>query len=142
MKYDAVILAGGENSSELKKIAPYDNEALIIIGNCPMICYVYSALRGTSVIRNIVVSGPKEALRAILPRDDRLFFVEGGSNAIESFAHAVDFMEGLGISTKVLAVPTDVPFLTSEAIRAFLHTSDSMEADIYYPVIRKEINDQ
>ena len=50
MQYDAVILAGGENSSELRKIAPFDNEALIIIGNYPMIYYVYQALRAVPAI--------------------------------------------------------------------------------------------
>ncbi|MFA7077514.1 MAG: nucleotidyltransferase family protein [Syntrophomonas sp.] len=142
MQYDAVILAGGENSSELKKIAPYDNEALIIIGKYPMIYYVYSALRGTPNIKNIVVSGPVEALRSILPRDDSLFFVEGGENAIESFAHAVGFLSGREISPKVLAVPTDVPFLTPEAIGDFLISCETSEADFYYPVTRKEVNEQ
>jgi dTDP-glucose pyrophosphorylase len=46
MAYDAVILAGGESSSDLKKIAPYDSEALILIGKYPMIYYVYHALAG------------------------------------------------------------------------------------------------
>jgi len=45
MKYDTIILAGGESTCELRKIAPYDNEALIIIGNSPMIYYVYNALK-------------------------------------------------------------------------------------------------
>lgn len=77
MHYDAVILAGGENSSELRKIAPFENEALIIIGNYPMIYFVYQALRAVPAINRIVVSGPVGALRSILPRDERLFFVEG-----------------------------------------------------------------
>ena len=37
MTYDAVILAGGESSSDLRKLAPYDNEALILIGKYPKI---------------------------------------------------------------------------------------------------------
>lgn len=142
MEYDAVILAGGENSSELKKIAPYDNEALIIIGNYPMIYYVYSALRATSEINNIIVSGPVEALRNILPREDKLFFVEGGENAIESFAHAVNIMEGKGLSKKVLVVPTDVPFITSEAIEDFLTCCETSQADFYYPLTCKEVNER
>ena len=52
MQYDAVILAGGENSGDLKKIAPYDSEALIIIGNYPMIYYVYKSLRQSQYIRS------------------------------------------------------------------------------------------
>jgi len=142
MQYDAVILAGGENSSELKKIAPYDNEALIIIGNYPMIYYVYRALRSTPSINNITVSGPIEALRNILPREDRLFFVEGGENAIESSAHAVDLLMTMGISDKVLMVPTDVPFLTAEAINDFLKCCEASEADFYYPITNKEVNEQ
>jgi GTP:adenosylcobinamide-phosphate guanylyltransferase len=141
MQYDAVILAGGENSSELKKIAPYDNEALIIIGNYPMIYYVYSALRDTASINHIVVSGPVEALRSILPRDERLFFVEGGNSAIETFSHAVTILEEKGISSKVAVLPTDIPFITSEAIRDFLMRCEDTEADFYYPLTSKEVND-
>jgi ABC-type uncharacterized transport system permease subunit len=50
MAYDAVILAGGESSSDLKKIAPYDSEALILIGKYPMIYYVYHALAASPLI--------------------------------------------------------------------------------------------
>jgi molybdopterin-guanine dinucleotide biosynthesis protein A len=142
MSYDAVILAGGENSSELRKIAPFDNEALIIIGNYPMIYYVYKALRAVPSINNIVVSGPVEALRSVLPRDERLFFVEGGANAIDSFAHAANFLIGKGISPMVLAIPTDVPFITPDAILDFLQRCEAAEADLYYPVTSQLVNER
>lgn len=142
MQYDAIILAGGESSSDLKKIAPYDNEALIIIGNYPMIYYVYQALRASAQINKIVVSGPVEALKAILPRDERLLFVDGGANAIESFAHAVKTLEAGGISSKVLILPTDIPFISAEAIEDFLQRCESSNSDFYYPVTRKEVNEE
>lgn len=141
MQYDAVILAGGKNTSELKKIAPYDNEALIIIGNYPMIYYVYTVLRQTKCIKNIVVSGPKEALRTILPRDENLFFVDGGEDAVESFANAVELLCSKDISEKVLIMPTDIPFITVEAIEDFIKQAEVEEADFYYPVTSKEVND-
>ncbi|HRY13205.1 MAG TPA: nucleotidyltransferase family protein [Syntrophomonadaceae bacterium] len=141
MQYDAVILAGGESSSELKKVAPYNNEALIIIGGYPMIYYVYSALRATPSINNIVVSGPVESLRNILPRDERLFFVEGGDTAIETFSRGVEAL-GSSVTSKVLAVPTDIPFITPEAIMDFLTSCEKTEADVYYPVTSKEVNDR
>ncbi len=141
MQYDAVILAGGENSSELKKIAPYSNEALIVIGNYPMIYFVYRALRETPNINNIVVSGPIESLQNILPHDERLFFAEGGQNAMETFAKGADFLKGK-ISEKVLAVPTDIPFITPEAISNFLSSCESSDAELYYPVTSKEVNDR
>jgi len=142
MEYDAIILAGGESSGELKKIAPYDNEALIIIGNYPMIYFVYQALRNTPKINRIVVSGPIDALRNILPREDKLFFVNGGADAIESFAHGVDFLNNMEPSNKILAVPTDVPFLTSEAVSDFLACCEKYEADFYYAFTSKEDNDR
>jgi len=141
MQYDAIVLAGGESSSDLKKIAPYDNEALIIIGNYPMIYYVYSALRASSYIANIVVSGPVEALRSILPKDDRLFFAAGGENAIKSFVNGVEMLRSKGISEKVLALPTDIPFITTEAINDFLARCEAYPADFYYPVTSKQDND-
>lgn len=85
MQYDAVILAGGESSSELKKVAPYNNEALIIIGGYPMIYYVYSALRATSSINNIVVSGPVESLRNILPVTKGCFLWKAGIQLLRHF---------------------------------------------------------
>ncbi|HNX92147.1 MAG TPA: nucleotidyltransferase family protein [Syntrophomonas sp.] len=142
MQYDAIILAGGESSSDLKKIAPYDNEALIIIGNYPMIYYVYKALRSSGQINKIVVSGPVESIKAILPRDERLIFVNGGENAIESFAHAVKAMDNKGISSKVLIMPTDIPFITKEAIEDFLKRCETSDDDFYYPVTRKEVNEK
>lgn len=142
MQYDAVILAGGENSGELRKIAPYDNEALIIIGNYPMIYFVYQALRAVPEVNQIVVSGPVEALRSILPRDERLFFVEGGANAIASFAHAAELLEQQSISSLVLALPTDVPFITPAAIRDFLTQCEASEADFYYPITSQAVNER
>jgi len=78
MQYDAVILAGGVNSSELKKIAPYDNEALIIIGKYPMIYYVYNALRQSSQVRNIVISGPPKPCVIFLPARKSCFLWREG----------------------------------------------------------------
>ena len=79
MLYDAIILAGGNNASELKKIAPYENEALIIIGNSPMINYVYRALRASKNIGRIVISGPVKDLRAILAKDPSCFSLKAAT---------------------------------------------------------------
>jgi len=143
MQYDAIILAGGKSSRELKSVAPYANEALIVIGKFPMIYYVYKALRASALIRNIVVSGPIEALKnGILPQDKQLFYVESGRSAIESFAHGADFLKKVGITPKILVLPTDIPFITCEAIEDFLQQCEKYPADFYYPVTSKEINDQ
>ncbi len=142
MQYDAIILAGGESSSDLKKIAPYDNEALIIIGNYPMIYFVYKAVRQCPMVRKIVVSGPIDALRNILPREEELFFVASGENAVESFANAAEFLKKEGTTEKLLIMPTDIPFITAEAIEDFINRCHQSEHDFYYPLTSKEVNEQ
>ncbi|MEN6349092.1 MAG: nucleotidyltransferase family protein [Syntrophomonas sp.] len=141
MQYDVVILAGGENSSELKKIAPYDNEALIIIGKYPMIYYVYHALRHSSHVGKIVISGPSEALRNIFSREENIYFVDGGENAIESLAYAVRFLQEKGTNERLLVTPTDIPFITTEAIDDFIEQCQGEDADFFYPVTSKEVNE-
>lgn len=143
MAYDAVILAGGESSGDLRKIAPYDNEALILIGKYPMIYYVYQALSACPLIDKIVISGPAESLRCIFNREgeDKLFFVNGGDNAVESFAAAVKLLREKGISEQVLILPTDIPFITTSAIEDFIERSERLGADFCYPVTSKTVNE-
>jgi len=140
MQYDAIILAGGESSSELKKIVPYDNEALIIIGQYPMVDYVYKALRRSSFVRNIVISGPVEALRNLYAQEENLIITDGGKNAVDSFTKAVEALNSRGCSEKLLIMPTDIPFITTEAINDFIQQSENYTADFYYPVTSKNIN--
>lgn len=142
MLYDAIILAGGQSTGELKKIAPYDNEALILIGNYPMIYFVYKAVRQSEHVRKVVISGPTEALRNIFTREKDLYFVEGGENAIESFAHAIQLLKTMDVTEKVLVMPTDIPFITTGAIDDFVHQTEAQQADFYYPITSKEVNEK
>lgn len=141
MQYDAIILAGGESSGDLRKIAPYDNEALIIIGNTPMIYYVYDALKKSQHVRRIVISGPVDALRSILGKEPDVLFVEGGENAVISFANAVEVLKNQNICSSLLVMPTDIPFITTEAIDDFVAQSEKVEADFFYPLTSREINE-
>ncbi|WP_054695169.1 nucleotidyltransferase family protein [Syntrophomonas palmitatica] len=142
MQYDAVILAGGQSSGELRKIAPYDNEALIIIGNYPMIYYVYKALRRSQYVDKVVISGPVDSLRSIFSREENIFFVGGGDNAVESFVNAVGLLKEKGMSEKILIMPSDIPFITTEAIDDFIRETEKIEADFFYPVTSKEVNER
>lgn len=143
MQYDAIILAGGQSSSELKKIAPYENEALIIIGNYPMIYYVYRALRSSPLIRRIAISGPVEALKNIFRGERDLYFAPAGEDAVESFKNAVEVLkrEG-GITEKLLIMPTDIPFITREAIEDFIRRSEETGADFCYPITERKVNEE
>ncbi len=141
MQYDAVILAGGQSSGELKKIAPYDNEALIIIGKYPMIYYVYKALRNSEHINRIVICGPVESLKSIFVKDENLYLAGGGENAVDSLANGVELLKGMGISERLLILPSDIPFITTEAIDDFINQAEAVGADFVYPLTSKEVNE-
>lgn len=140
-QYDAVILAGGINSGRLKRYAPYDNEALIIIGSYPMIYYVYQALRSSTRIRNIVISGPRESLEGIFKKEPNLYFADSGEDSIDSFANGIQVLREYGVTDRVLVLPTDIPFITTEAIDDFLSRSEELEADFCYSIVKREVSE-
>lgn len=142
MQYDAVVLAGGENTGELREVAPYDNEALIMIGQHPMIYYVIKALQQSASVNRIVVSGPVESLQQVLQDDEGIFYVEGGVNAIDSFSKAINLLNGMNISSSILVMPVDIPFITCEAIDDFIRKSENMEGDFFYALTSREVNDK
>ncbi|NLO20985.1 MAG: NTP transferase domain-containing protein [Syntrophomonadaceae bacterium] len=142
MVYDAVILAGGRICEELRDAATYDNEAFIIIAGQPMILYVYKALRQSEHIRRIVISGPREELLKITPEDELLLLVSSGENAVESLSNAVHLLQEDGISESILIMPTDIPFISREAIEDFIKQAESMNGDLFYALTRKEINER
>jgi GTP:adenosylcobinamide-phosphate guanylyltransferase len=136
-KYDAIILAGGVTSGDLRKYAPYETEALIILGNYPMIYYVYQAVKASSRIGRIVISGRGESLRELFKNEENLLFTCSGEDAIESFSNAAELTE----TEKVLVLPTDIPFITPEAIDDFIARCEQSEADFYYSIVSKDTNE-
>jgi len=142
MQLDAIVLAGGESSLALKKMSPQNNEALIVIGQYPMILYVYQALIHSAYVRNIVICGPLEALSNLLEKNERLYIVEAGNTTIASLSNGLEGLEQIGTTEKILVLPTDIPFITAEAIDDFITRCQETNADFYYPLIRKELNDE
>ncbi|MGE5398131.1 MAG: NTP transferase domain-containing protein [Chitinophagales bacterium] len=140
MNYDVVIMAGGVNSGELRKYAPYESEALIIIGNYPMILYVYEAVKRSNKVGNIIISGP-DSLRELFKKEENLVFTPPGEDPLESLSNALNTVGVANLSEKVLVLPTDIPFITPEAIDDFIDRTEQFEADFYYAIVRKEVNE-
>jgi GTP:adenosylcobinamide-phosphate guanylyltransferase len=142
MRYDTIILAGGKTCPSLAQVTGTDNDALIRIGDNPMIWYVYQALRKCPAVGRIVIGGPAEKLKLFFAEEKDLLFVNDGENAIETFNNAVKLLRTLGISNRLLIMPTDIPFITTEAINDFIARSEAVEADFYYAITRKEVNER
>ncbi|PKM90045.1 MAG: 4-diphosphocytidyl-2C-methyl-D-erythritol kinase [Firmicutes bacterium HGW-Firmicutes-12] len=137
----AIVLAGGQKKGLiLGQEELLINEAMIQIGEKHMIEYVIQALKGSSYIKEIIVSGTVEKIQKIFYEVPNLVLVQSGETVIESFKNAI-----MALNTpdcKLLIVTADLPLLTTEAVDYFLKTCFEREGDLFYPVVKKEINDQ
>lgn len=135
--FDAIILAGGENSKGLDRCSPYIYEALIEVGGKPMVTFVAQALAASGQVDRIFVLGPAaELARCEFPAGTHV--LPGGPTIIETIRLG---MRALGHGRKVLVATADIPLLTAEAVNDFLAQAAG-EADLYYPIVPKEVNER
>lgn len=137
MRVDAVVLAGAKNDGKLQQADPAEFEALIDINGRIMVDYVLAALRGCEEIGRIVVVGPEVlAERVTVPHIE---FVRCGETMFDNLRLGIGALQS---HAKVLIVTSDIPLIEPEAIKDFIHRCDTMEADVYYPITSKEVNEQ
>ncbi|WP_378951164.1 nucleotidyltransferase family protein [Pelosinus sp. sgz500959] len=136
--YDAIILAGGENSKCLSHFSSQPYEAMIEIAGKPMVTFVADALAAAPQVARIFVMGPvKQLAQCSFP--ENVILVEGGRTITETIQLG---MNSLGHKNKVLVVTADIPLLTPTAINDFLTQCSKTEVDLYYPIVSREINNQ
>ena len=132
---DAVVLAGGKNSAEMQAATGVENRALVRLGDRTMLEYVIAALREASCIGRIFVVGdvPEntgyERLAPGATLVDNLF---AGLRASEEAPRPP--IQG-GPERPVLAVTSDIPFLTAAAVEDFVGRAAATGADFCYPII-------
>ncbi len=134
---DAVVLAGAKNTGRLRKMDSSFYEAGIEIAGRPMVYYVLDALAAVPEIRRIIVTAPAGAF-------------DGDWQGKVTFVPATDSMIGnirqgirtLNTKEKVLVVTSDIPLLNPTAVSDFIQRCQEREADIYYPIICRDVNDQ
>ncbi len=90
--YDAIVLAGGINSEQLRQYSRAEYEALIEIGGKPMVSFVVDALLNVAEIRNVVVVGPRSELNRYFD-NDRVKLVENGDGIMENVLLALANMQ-------------------------------------------------
>lgn len=136
MKVDAVVLAGAPNNGQLREVNGEKWEAIIPIHGKPMVNYVIEALQSSKHIENLIVVGPFEIGDALPPH---VTLVQAGDTLTENIFLALDALEK---KNKVLLVTADIPFVHPEAIDDFLGRCAELDAEIYFPLISKEANQQ
>ncbi len=80
--------------------------------------------------------GPK-VLAELLPAGVRL--VESGSSLTDNILRGTAALRN---SPKILVVTSDIPFIHRDAIEDFLDRCAELQADLYYPIVSKEANEQ
>jgi len=136
--YDAIILAGGENNKHLNQQTPQSYEALIEIAGKPMVTFVAKALAESHRVHRILVIGPVAELKeCTFPPNT--YIKEGGTTIIETIRLG---MAALGHSQPVLVATADIPLLTAAAVDDFIVKCSQVAADLYYPIVPKEVNER
>jgi len=136
--YDAIILAGGENSEHLSRFSSQSYEAMIEIAGKPMVTFVADALAATPQVERIFIMGPVKQL-ANCDFPENVILVEGGSTITQTIQLGMD---ALGHKRKVLVVTADIPLLTPAALEHFLNQCAETNVDLYYPIVSKETNNR
>jgi CTP:molybdopterin cytidylyltransferase MocA len=147
MQVDALVLSGGLNSEALRASCGCEKEALITIGNRPMVEYVVNALKHTPEVGRIVVAGPYADLQSIFGQDSSLLLAEGGSNVIGTLQKGLEVLQAKVKQSEqpqrmVVVTTGDIPMITPEAIGDFLHLCQNRIGDIYYPVVSREVSER
>lgn len=134
---NVIILAGGDSQGLLEGGDSSQPKSLLPIKGKAMLGYVLDALKDCSAIGKKVLVGPQIVQEKLGEYVD--FFVEGGDNILNNVALG---LQVLPTEEKVLVVTSDIPLLTREALEDFLYRCEGKEAELYYPIIRKEDNER
>jgi GTP:adenosylcobinamide-phosphate guanylyltransferase len=135
MKLDVILPAGGRISGPLAEEAGTDVKALLRIGRKTILERTLETVCATGRASRVVVVGPDE----VAPYADGLADVvlpETGSGA-ENILRALWWLSAAQGEEHALIITTDLPFLTPDALNAFLDACPP-HLDLCVPVIARE----
>lgn len=137
-RLDVVLPAGGRIAGEFARSAGAEMKALIPLGGKTLLRRSIEAFRATGRAGKIVVVGPEEVLAEARARGADGAVAEGATGP-ENIALGLDWLKGQpgGLSPHALIAATDLPFLTGEALLAFLAAIPA-DAGIAVPIMTQE----
>jgi molybdopterin-guanine dinucleotide biosynthesis protein A len=130
----AVVLAGGQADAAFQAAAGVENRALAKIGGRPMAQYVLDALAAAHTITRVVLVGDVQ-MEALGPVAER---VEPAGDLFSNIERGLRASVGCDA---VLLVTADIPFITAEAIDAFVTDGLACGAALCYPAIPRAANE-
>ena len=136
---DAVVLAGSFNDGRLREMSGENYEAMVAIGDKPMVAYVVETLRNSPQVKRIAIAGPEPEMFRLFGSMEGVVFAPAGVTAVESCLNALDVLQPDG---PVLVATSDIPLLTTGSVVDFIQSCTGLEADLFYPVVAKEVNEK
>lgn len=131
----ALILAGAQKDSPLSELN--SNKALIKIHDKEMVKYIIDALKGLDFLDTIAIVGPKQDFAPIENQVD--IIVDGAASMTDNILKGAEIFSDQDM---ILISTSDIPMITSEAIKDFVEKSRTIDAEFYYPIVRKEENEK
>jgi GTP:adenosylcobinamide-phosphate guanylyltransferase len=127
----AVVLAGAPAEPDMAARYAVEYRADIPIAGRTMLRRVVDALVASPSVEGIYVIGRTDpgGVSMIEPRESLIENLIAGVGAVSSDSH-------------VLVVTSDIPMVTDAAITGFIGQCGDMSADLYYPIIPKDVNDR
>lgn len=135
---NAVILAGAPNTGPLRQCSDVSNEALIEISGRPMVQYVIDGLRASGRVNRIAVVAPPGEIEPFV-HGENLQFIPAVGDIMENLRAAVQILPQ---DQHFLIATSDIPLLNGEVVRGFLELCSGQNADLFYPIVEKGINDR
>jgi len=133
---DVVLPAGGRIHGNFAAAAGTEVKALIRLGSSTVLRRTIDCVRSTGRAGRIVVIGPEEALEEGRSAGADLTATEGDTGP----ANILRGLDALATETeapRTLVLTTDLPFLTADAITAFMDACPAA-ADLAVAVVRRE----
>ncbi len=137
LQYDAIILAGRSAEPALSPTdSRFSHKALLDIAGKPMLRYVAEALCASGRVRRLILVGLKESEWPGAPLSIPVIYIPSRGAIVDNCLAALEAHEG---SDPVVFASTDVPLLSPEAVNDFLNQCETCDADLCYPIIRREV---
>lgn len=124
----AVILAGGQADEALARAAGVRHKALVPVLGRPMVLHVASALAACDCVSEVLLAGPPE-VADVVPGARPL------GNADSFLGNVLAGTSACSGAPRCLLVTCDIPFVTAEALTAFVRLAWERDVDLAYPIV-------
>jgi GTP:adenosylcobinamide-phosphate guanylyltransferase len=133
---NALVLAGcGPRDKDDKGLS---NKPFIMINGKPMIEYVIDALSRAAMVDRISVVGPRPLLERFI-KDRVAYIIDQSKSIFDNLNRGIQPFKEDG---RVLVATSDIPMITPGAVDHFISKSQQSAADLCYPIVSKDINEQ